>query len=403
QIYFMNGSVTQYVYTASGQKLRTVHYTAKPNISRTWGVKPAELTSSQILQADSTDYLLGGSLTLKNGKVDKYLFDGGYAQASAASSTSDNFTFYYYTPDHLGNIREVVNESGSVQQITNYYPFGATYAESSAADFQPYKYNGKELDKMHGLNTYDYGARQHDPILARWDRIDPLCEKYYGTSPYVYCVNNPVVLIDPDGRSTQVKILEDGTYQVIGGDINDKDRNIYVYTQDDDGNYTVRGESIGVSATMTSFYNSDKKKWENSIINPSDMSGEIFLGKIFKDPDLISYMDKARTNHEYDFKVTNGTLGKKDVNPYRGMPIGKTQGGMRIYSSARDIGNIAAGYVAAVNGLTWELARVGFDIYQGGVEGISTQNAEYYGWKYGKRSMPFVKEKFNSSNPFLIP
>ena len=85
------------------------------------------------------------------------------------------------------------------------------------------------------------------------------------------------------------------------------------------------------------------------------------------------------------------------------MPIGKTQGGMRIYSSARDIGNIAAGYVAAVNGLTWELARVGFDIYQGGVEGISTQNAEYYGWKYGKKSMPFVKEKFNSSNPFLIP
>ena len=200
QIYFMNGSVTKYVYTASGQKLRAVHYTAKPNISRTWGVKPAELTSSQILQADSTDYLLGGSLTIKNGKVDKYIFDGGYAQASVASSTSDNFTFYYYTPDHLGNIREVVNASGSVQQITNYYPFGVPYAESTAADFQPYKYNGKELDKMHGLNTYDYGARQYDPILARWDRMDPLCEKYYSVSPYNYCGNSPVKFIDVDGR-----------------------------------------------------------------------------------------------------------------------------------------------------------------------------------------------------------
>ena len=41
QIYFMNGSVTKYVYSASGQKLRTVHYTAKPNITRTWDVKPA--------------------------------------------------------------------------------------------------------------------------------------------------------------------------------------------------------------------------------------------------------------------------------------------------------------------------------------------------------------------------
>lgn len=36
--------------------------------------------------------------------------------------------------------------------------------------------NGKELDLMHGLNTYDYGARQYDPILAKWDRVDPLAE-----------------------------------------------------------------------------------------------------------------------------------------------------------------------------------------------------------------------------------
>lgn len=55
---------------------------------------------------------------------------------------------------------------------------------------------------MHGLNTYDYGARQSDPILGRWDRIDPLCEKYYSTSPYAYCNNNSVNAIDPDGNFT---------------------------------------------------------------------------------------------------------------------------------------------------------------------------------------------------------
>ena len=146
---------------------------------------------------------MGGSLTMKNGKIDKFLFGGGYAQASVASSTTDNFAFYYYNQDHLGNIREVVNASGAVQQVTNYYPFGAPYADAAGStnpDFQPYKYNGKELDKMHGLNTYDYGARQHDPILARWDRIDPLCEKYYSVSPYVYCGDNPIKNVDPDGR-----------------------------------------------------------------------------------------------------------------------------------------------------------------------------------------------------------
>ena len=69
------------------------------------------------------------------------------------------------------------------------------------ASLQPYKYNGKELDLMHGLNTYDYGVRQYDPILARWDRVDPLAEKYYGISPYAYCANNPVKYVDPDGKS----------------------------------------------------------------------------------------------------------------------------------------------------------------------------------------------------------
>ena len=203
QIYFTNGNVTKYVYSAAGQKLRAVHYTAKPNISRTWGIKPAELTSNQILQVDSTDYLMGGSLTMKNGKIDKYFFAGGYAQASVTSATTDNFAFYFYNQDHLGSIREVVDASGAVKQVTNYYPFGAPYADTSASinsDFQPYKYNGKELDKMHGLNTFDYGARQYDPILARWDRIDPHCENYKDVSPYAYCHNSPINKIDDDGK-----------------------------------------------------------------------------------------------------------------------------------------------------------------------------------------------------------
>ena len=54
---------------------------------------------------------------------------------------------------------------------------------------------------MHGLNTYDYGARQYNPVTARWDRMDPLCEKYYSISPYAYCADNPMKFIDPDGMN----------------------------------------------------------------------------------------------------------------------------------------------------------------------------------------------------------
>ena len=101
----------------------------------------------------------------------------------------------------LGNIREVVSKSDSIEQVTNYYPFGTPIHDlSNNPEFQPFKYNEKELDMMHGLNTFDYGARQYNPVLPVWDRVDPLAEKNYGVSPYAYCNNDPVNKIDPDGR-----------------------------------------------------------------------------------------------------------------------------------------------------------------------------------------------------------
>ena len=114
---------------------------------------------------------------------------------------------------HLGNNDEVVDAKGVGQQVTNYYPFGAPYADASATlnpSLQAYKYNGKELELMHGLNTYDHGARQNDPVLCRWDRIDPLCEKYYSTSPYAYCANNPINAIDPDGQKIYMLFYSTG-------------------------------------------------------------------------------------------------------------------------------------------------------------------------------------------------
>ncbi len=172
---------------------------------RTYDTEQSEQKTFHLQYADSSDYLLGGSLVMKNGRIDKYQFEEGYCQAKRYNNTMDDFTFCYYDKDHLGDIRQVTEADGSkkgtIIQKMNYYPFGAEFCDASADSLvQPYKYNGKELDLMYGLNTYDYGARQHDPILARWDRIDPLCEKYYSTSPYAYCGNNPVIFIDPNGK-----------------------------------------------------------------------------------------------------------------------------------------------------------------------------------------------------------
>ena len=230
RIQFTDGSVTRYIYSAASEKLRVIHQTAVPNISVAIG-STRELAPSEVLSADSTDYLLGGSLTLRNGRIDKLQFEEGYCQASAygGNATQDDFSFHYYDRDHLGNIRQVVRAdrttNGTLVQTMDYYPFGAQFCDrvtdsnvqsrrynfsierekrklscSSEREKNRPKVNGKELDKMHGLDTYDYGARQYDPVLGRWDRMDPLCEKYYGMSPYAYCGGNPVKYVDPDGR-----------------------------------------------------------------------------------------------------------------------------------------------------------------------------------------------------------
>ena len=82
-----------------------------------------------------------------------------------------------------------MSQNGTVEEVNHYYPFGGTFA--STASVQDYKYNGKELDRKGGLDWYDYGARRYDAALGRWNAVDPMAEKYYGWSPYNYCLNNP--------------------------------------------------------------------------------------------------------------------------------------------------------------------------------------------------------------------
>ena len=67
--------------------------------------------------------------------------------------------------------------------------------------FQSFKYNGKELDRVHGLDWYDYGARRYDLAYCVFTQMDPLAEQYPHLNPYVYCAGNPVRYVDPDGLS----------------------------------------------------------------------------------------------------------------------------------------------------------------------------------------------------------
>ena len=167
---FSNGSTIAYTYDANGRKLRTVH-----NVGGT---------------TTTTDY--AGNVIYENGVQKKLLTEEGYVDISVSTPV-----YYYYLKDHQGNNRVVVNSGGTVQETNHYYPFGGTFASGTV---QPYKYNGKELDTKAGLNWYDYGARHYDAVLGRFTTQDPLAEKSYDWSPYTYCINNPILFIDPNGK-----------------------------------------------------------------------------------------------------------------------------------------------------------------------------------------------------------
>ena len=184
------------------------------------------------------------------------LTDEGYVTFAADGTPQ----YHYYLKDHLGNVRVVMGQAGAVEQVNHYYAFGSLMRESSNPGVQPYKYGGKELDRYSGLDAYDFGARAYFSDRMQWSTMDPLCEKYYDVSPYVYCLDNPVKYFDPDGLSTWVKDEGNGMYKVVGGNLYDNDLNIYVYVVDKNDNPIIRGKSIGKTPLISSFFNSDANR-----------------------------------------------------------------------------------------------------------------------------------------------
>ena len=103
---------------------------------------------------------------------------------------------------------------GEVMIVNSYNTFGMNIQGLTTSNNLPstkayppneYLYNGnpdsyREFQDELGLDWLDYGARMYDAKLGRWHSIDPLAEKGRKWSPYIYCSDNPLKFIDPDGQ-----------------------------------------------------------------------------------------------------------------------------------------------------------------------------------------------------------
>lgn len=134
------------------------------------------------------------------------LFDGGVIGAAQGGEYST-----LYIADHLGSVRVAV--SGQPMLFNEYEPFGLLEKEYSVRLFpqMPPELNdrlwsGKEELFPAGESILDFGARLYDPAIARWIAPDPMAEKDDRFSPYVYCFNNPLLYVDPDGNKPRIYI-----------------------------------------------------------------------------------------------------------------------------------------------------------------------------------------------------
>jgi RHS repeat-associated protein len=373
----ITGKNTTYTYSATGQKLK------------------------RVIGTTVTEYING--IQYDDGAITFIQTEEGRALKSGAA-----YNYEYSLADHLGNTRlsfDLFNGGIRQTQQDDYLPFGLEISRGTVmSPKNEYLYNKKELQENLGL--YDYGARFYDPVIAGWTSVDPLAEKMRRYSPYNYGNNNPIRFIDPDGMfSTDVTKNDDGTYKVVAAKA-DGDKRIYV--RNSSGKRT--GQVIGQTVTDRSFLSDKGDAVVGATINLKDKSGQRFLNNLIGDKklSLIGYMNNAKGGEKYDFK-TNGPNG--EVNWMKGNVAKSDQaaytyragtvdgvaglsggGGLPTVASARDIGNIGAGFVAASSGLNWQQARLGFDALQSHqegritTEGWTTKLAQQVGFHLGATS-----------------
>ena len=201
-VQFQNGNQIINSYLADGRKVKAVYKTYSTGI-----VVPQDAVyhgnASYSTSTDEWDgHYMYRSWYGDTPRMFMVQTPEGYVGADYVGIDSHrNYAYYYYVHDHLGNVRITRNSQGYyADQSLEYYPSGVLFGRSTEKERQPYMFGGKELVSMHGLNEYDFTGRWQYSIIPSFTSLDPLCEKYYSVSPYVYCLNNPLKYVDPDGK-----------------------------------------------------------------------------------------------------------------------------------------------------------------------------------------------------------
>ncbi len=140
-----------------------------------------------------------------------------------------------------------------------------------------YTFSGKERDEESGFSYF--GARYYNSAYSIWLSVDPMTDKYPSLSPYAYCGNNPVKLVDANGEEI---VIKDGNHY-----------------------YTYRNGSLFLNNKEVSI---DKNSFAGKTLKSLNLINRTEMGRT-----MISDLQKTENEGGKTITITAGTKSKFDL------------------------------------------------------------------------------------------